>query len=121
MAPGSLLSSVTITVAERTDDLLMLRGGVVKMRLKTTALHNKEVRKLEISHLLPRYQGRAGHIMHLLVEVFVELAVVLIGVAVIGIDPADLFVDLHQPPQFLRRSEERRVGKECRSRWSPEH
>src|SRR5256885_5668651 len=24
-------------------------------------------------------------------------------------------------PQMLRRSEERRVGKECRSRWSPYH
>src|SRR5687768_18318534 len=23
--------------------------------------------------------------------------------------------------RFLRRSEERRVGKECRSRWSPDH
>ena len=25
------------------------------------------------------------------------------------------------PKPFLRRSEERRVGKECRSRWSPDH
>ena len=24
-------------------------------------------------------------------------------------------------PHILRRSEERRVGKECRSRWSPYH
>ena len=24
-------------------------------------------------------------------------------------------------PYFLSRSEERRVGKECRSRWSPYH
>src|SRR5690348_11299142 len=24
-------------------------------------------------------------------------------------------------PEVLRRSEERRVGKECRSRWAPEH
>ena len=24
-------------------------------------------------------------------------------------------------PQFVERSEERRVGKECRSRWSPYH
>ena len=24
-------------------------------------------------------------------------------------------------PEILRRSEERRVGKECRSRWSPYH
>src|SRR3712207_9103300 len=27
----------------------------------------------------------------------------------------------HAVPQFTLRSEERRVGKECRSRWSPYH
>ena len=26
-----------------------------------------------------------------------------------------------RPPTRVRRSEERRVGKECRSRWSPYH
>src|SRR5687767_15995138 len=31
--------------------------------------------------------------------------------------PFDLIKDLQQP--YSRRSEERRVGKECRSRWSP--
>ena len=31
-------------------------------------------------------------------------------------------VDYHQAMQLLKsRSEERRVGKECRSRWSPYH
>src|SRR4051794_10243354 len=28
---------------------------------------------------------------------------------------------LAQPPETQSRSEERRVGKECRSRWSPYH
>ena len=27
----------------------------------------------------------------------------------------------HRSPEFTTRSEERRVGKECRSRWSPYH
>ena len=27
----------------------------------------------------------------------------------------------HSRPLFIERSEERRVGKECRSRWSPYH
>ena len=27
----------------------------------------------------------------------------------------------HEFPEFTNRSEERRVGKECRSRWSPYH
>ena len=30
-------------------------------------------------------------------------------------------VQLIRTPQELDRSEERRVGKECRSRWSPYH
>ena len=29
--------------------------------------------------------------------------------------------DIELYNQYLRRSEERRVGKECRSRWSPYH
>ena len=31
------------------------------------------------------------------------------------------FVAVNTDAQDLRRSEERRVGKECRSRWSPYH
>src|SRR5207253_3572585 len=30
-------------------------------------------------------------------------------------------VAARRPTTFTRRSEERRVGKECRSRWLPEH
>src|SRR2546430_17549383 len=33
----------------------------------------------------------------------------------------DLRVCQHQLLEVLARSEERRVGKECRSRWSPDH
>ena len=29
--------------------------------------------------------------------------------------------DVHRIRRFHQRSEERRVGKECRSRWSPYH
>src|SRR5437016_6548188 len=35
------------------------------------------------------------------------------------LDPADHFLDLKS--ERTERSEERRVGKECRSRWSPDH
>src|SRR5206468_5085173 len=41
------------------------------------------------------------------------------------LDPTDQRVFLHDDPASetttLRRSEERRVGKECRSRWSTDH
>ena len=30
-------------------------------------------------------------------------------------------IETYFPSAILRRSEERRVGKECRSRWSPYH
>ena len=32
-----------------------------------------------------------------------------------------LFSDTIKEPEIEERSEERRVGKECRSRWSPYH
>ena len=39
------------------------------------------------------------------------------------IEPAHLLVELLAQPNNVaaKRSEERRVGKECRSRWSPYH
>ena len=36
-----------------------------------------------------------------------------------GVDELDGFIP--KAPDLLTRSEERRVGKECRSRWSPYH
>ena len=36
-------------------------------------------------------------------------------------DLEDTFTNRAKTQQFLNRSEERRVGKECRSRWSPYH
>src|SRR6266516_2957589 len=38
-----------------------------------------------------------------------------------GIDEARALYEWDYRKQLLRRSEERRVGKECRSRWSPYH
>src|SRR3712207_2858235 len=38
-----------------------------------------------------------------------------------SVDVVVVTVDLKFVPDLLRRSEERRVGKECRSRWSPYH
>ena len=35
--------------------------------------------------------------------------------------PAQEIFDVKQPDIYALRSEERRVGKECRSRWSPYH
>src|SRR5690554_260870 len=47
-----------------------------------------------------------------------------LGVAIVGdltqvLDDFDVLIDFTHPTST--RSEERRVGKECRSRWSPYH
>src|SRR5690554_7899198 len=39
----------------------------------------------------------------------------------IGVTPYELMLDLFAKKDDPFRSEERRVGKECRSRWSPYH
>ena len=50
-----------------------------------------------------------------------------IGVAVgLACSPEAIFIDKRRDPDkaipwLVGRSEERRVGKECRSRWSPYH
>ena len=41
--------------------------------------------------------------------------------ALSGVDSANLAIADSLRSQSLTRSEERRVGKECRSRWSPYH
>ena len=38
-----------------------------------------------------------------------------------GIAPFDVFIEELEDIYQSERSEERRVGKECRSRWSPYH
>ena len=35
--------------------------------------------------------------------------------------PVELMDNIDKVTEHIRRSEERRVGKECRSRWSPYH
>src|SRR2546422_9988134 len=43
------------------------------------------------------------------------------GIEVLELGPIDSELDAARAQQLGKRSEERRVGKECRSRWSPYH
>ena len=63
-----------------------------------------------------------GVVALLRILVFVEGGAVVAGQAeVVGREVAWHPVQDHGDPALLLRSEERRVGKECRSRWSPYH
>src|ERR1051326_9628320 len=55
--------------------------------------------------------------------IFISGVIFSVGYLFEGINQPILMVVrfLKADPQFKGRSEERRVGKECRSRWSPDH
>src|SRR2546430_8869409 len=80
--------------------------GVQTCALPISAL---KVRELEVPHQL---QVRLRLKPALLLERLRRIEVVGVG----GRPPRNLNIVLRR-----RRSEERRVGKECRSRWSPYH
>ena len=73
-----------------------------------------EGRKLIIGGVeIPYEKGLLGHsdadvLLHAIMDA-------LLGAAALG------DIGKHFPDTDERRSEERRVGKECRSRWSPYH
>ena len=59
--------------------------------------------------------------MVVVVGVVVVVVGVVVVVVVVGV--VEVVVTLQRPHRWRQyaRSEERRVGKECRSRWSPYH
>src|SRR2546429_10367 len=63
---------------------------------------------------LPISFGRASQSGALMVELLVAMA--LLAAALLP-----LAYSFSSERRLVRRSEERRVGKECRSRWSPYH
>ena len=66
------------------------------------------------------YTGIGRNTLRKLVE-WKKLPVLKVGRKVlIKTDMLELFMEANEG-RDLRRSEERRVGKECRSRWSPYH
>ena len=77
---------------------------------------------------LPHYAtpGAAGLDLRACLDEAVELSpggtyLVPTGIAIHLADPAYVAMLLPHSDLGLTRSEERRVGKECRSRWSPYH
>ena len=53
-------------------------------------------------------------------NIFIVAIAVLLSVAFCSLSAQNVSKD-YSVDEFSARSEERRVGKECRSRWSPYH
>ena len=64
---------------------------------------------------------RATHYIPVIQMVPMGFVVVLVELDQISDYPAVGGIDSSAPGDHQQRSEERRVGKECRSRWSPYH
>ena len=92
--------------------------------------------EFDAAHYLPEYNGKCerlhGHTYKLVVKVegtpdkegmvidFIRLKNIVKEEVLSKLDHACLN-DILKQPSAENRSEERRVGKECRSRWSPYH
>ena len=80
-----------------------------------------------VSNLLSIYSALTGESIDAIVaryegKMYGHLKVDLAEVAVEKLSPMrERILELVADPAEHRRSEERRVGKECRSRWSPYH
>src|SRR3712207_9479481 len=65
------------------------------------------------------YDVRRYELLLLIYELWVDFALVVHGS--MSLVTQTLAPITHPRPMVILRSEERRVGKECRSRWSPYH
>ena len=78
-----------------------------------------------IDMIMPRIEidlGKIAHNAKTLKELYGSKGIDVIGVTkVVCGDPVIAGVLVKSGIAILARSEERRVGKECRSRWSPYH
>ena len=70
--------------------------------------------------LLNYLRGRTGLSPDTLIGVFLAVSLAL-GSSLLMVLAARINIHILENVLLLTRSEERRVGKECRSRWSPYH
>src|SRR5690242_12954220 len=93
-----------------------LLGGLVASVAQVVALSNSTVPNLGASGAIAAVMG--AFLITYPRDRIRTLLVIFVFVKVTYI-PAALLIGVWFLTQFVSRSEERRVGKECRSRWSP--
>ena len=117
---------------DRPDTAVLLSAGLDSAVLAASEARSGRVHPIYVSAGLAWEASELAALERLLAAA--PLAGALAPLARLSFTVADLYPATHwalrgEPPAFdtpdqdvyLTRSEERRVGKECRSRWSPYH
>src|SRR3712207_3687084 len=123
VARAPLLASGGTIASRRTDDGLSATTPAAELLAAAGPLPGLEVTASDLT-TVPSFALTGADVRGLLREVREHLADGVDGVVVThGTDTMEesaFLADLvHDDPRPVVRSEERRVGKECRSRWSP--
>ena len=81
------------------------------------------IRNLVLRNLRIRYKGSALGFLWTMINPLFMMGIYFLFIKLlkIKIDLPQLLIGILVWQFFVMRSEERRVGKECRSRWSPYH
>src|SRR2546425_12100767 len=93
-----------------TEDTLLLLAGALAVPYVITSVG--------IVPYVAGQKGRSG-LVWILISLLVSPVIALLALAAMPVTRGD--DDQMAPVPIAPRSEERRVGKECRSRWSPYH
>src|SRR5256886_4474708 len=118
---GVWLSGVANVLSARAGDCYDFSFFQAEDGIRDLTVTGVQTCALPISHHL----GRIDHALRHQVAVLARLGVVAVGILVLLQDLANddraVVAGIGDDLTGRRRSEERRVGKECRSRWSPYH
>src|SRR3712207_3057416 len=115
-AEVAVLPEVEPVVGGEEDERVLFQSQHIELRQQSA------YPEVDHGHLAAVRRVSAGYVVHTETDCF---PLPVGWVELVSIVPGQIqgSVVLRRVPRFVRvpRSEERRVGKECRSRWSPYH
>src|SRR5687767_7585675 len=113
---------VEVVPSEEVQEKIMMTPGDVSMLLNETNGLRVQMTSPSLGGANVRIQGLRGRYTQILADGLPLYGGQAGSIGILQIPPMDLGqVEIIKGVASALRSEERRVGKECRSRWSPYH
>src|SRR2546429_5293116 len=118
-------SQATASFGRYQDPILLGSGGMGAVYRAVDPSLGRYVAIKVLTHSDPRYVERFRREAQVLARIVHPAIIQIYEIVGSDDDTIDPYIVMEyfdgQPLDLLLRSEERRVGKECRSRWSPYH